>query len=246
MGARAHGLGYASSTLSDEWALFNNAGGLAKVKRRVASATCNLNPSLPFAKKIAAVFTSPLKHGTAAFGLFKFGDDLYNEQIITAGFANQVGITSIGIKANYIQYHAEGIGTKNVFSISAGGITELGSHIKIGIHILNVNQPILSRAEGERLPTIMIAGISFTPTDHLLVVAEIEKDLEYTPTWKAGIEYSPFTKFFFRTGFNLKPSTTFFGAGFHTKKFHIDYAIECSSVIQSSHQASISYFIPSR
>lgn len=246
MGARSNGLGYTSSCLSDEWSLFNNVGGLAKIERPLASASYDFRPSFPAGNRAAAVIAAPVKYGVAAFGFFKFGDNLYSEQIVSAGFSNKLGIASLGAKVNYIQYNAEGFGTKGVLSLSLGGITELTPHLKIGVHIINLNQPSISRTGDEHLPTILTAGAAFTPGDKVFITAEIEKDLEYSPIWKAGLEYKPFDKVAFRTGFNLHPNASFFGTGFHTKKLHIDYAIQYSSTTGSGHQASVSYLFKTK
>lgn len=241
MGARANALGYAAACLQDESSLMNNVAGLAKVESTTAFATYHWQPSLPTGDRTAAGFCLPSKVGVAGLGLFRFGDALYNEQILSAGFANQFGLASLGLKVNYIQYNAEGFGRKGVVTVSLGGIAELTPLLKVGAHIVNVNQPKLSRDEDERIPTILIAGMAFTPTDKVMVVAEVEKDIDYSPTWKAALEYKPIKKAAFRTGFNIAPEAAFFGVGFYPKKLRLDYAIQYSVVMGTGHQASLTY-----
>ena len=240
MGARTQGLAYASACLSDEWSIFNNVGGLAKINQVTTAFTYNARPGIAAFNTMAAVVAIPAATGVAGVGIFRFGDDLYNEQVITAGFSNAFGLASLGASIKYIQYSAEGFGTKGVLSFDFGGIASLTPKISIGAHIVNITQPSITE-DDERLPTILAVGIAFTPSDKLLVTTEIEKDLDYSPTWKAGLEYKFYKKFWFRTGFNLQPNAGFIGFGFKPQKFVLDYAFMQSFDQGSRHQATVAY-----
>jgi hypothetical protein len=240
MGARAQGLGFASAALTDEWSVFNNIGGLAKVNQITTACTYEARPGIAAFNTMAAVAALPVPFGVTGIGIFRFGDDLYNEQLVTAGFSNTFGLASLGVRLNYIQYHAKGFGNKGVLSLGFGGIAVLSSAFSIGAYITNMNQPTLSEDE-ERLPTTLTISVAFTPTDKLLVTAELEKDLEYTPLWKAGLEYEFYKKFWFRTGFNLEPNAAFIGLGFKPEKFRIDYAFMQNTEQGARHQATVAY-----
>ena len=108
MGARSASMGNSSAMLSDEWSLFNNIGGLAKVTETITAFSFEAKPALPGSSRMAATYSAPLKFGSLGVGVFKFGDNVYSEQILTTGYSNQFGIASLGMKLNYIQYRAEG------------------------------------------------------------------------------------------------------------------------------------------
>lgn len=239
MGARANGIGYTSSALFDTWGVFNNMAGIAKLESTNVTFAYDAYPSLAGANRTAMAFAMPLKIGVVGAGAYRFGDDLYNEHMLSAGFSSQFGLASLGTQINYIQYRTEGFGSKGVWSINLGGIAELTPQLSIGAYIININQPVIN--EYERLPTKLVAGLGFKPTEKVFLTTEIEKNIDYDPTWKAGLEYKFHGKFFARTGYNINPNTAFFGLGFQTKKCNIDYAIQYSSSIRMSHQASVSY-----
>jgi hypothetical protein len=239
MGGRPNGMGYASSALFDEWGVFNNIAGIAKLETTTAAFAYDLHPTLTGANRTAAVAAIPVTIGVAAVGAYRFGDDLYNEHLFTAGYSNTFGLASLGIKANYIQYQTEGFGTKSVVSINLGGIAQLTPLLAVGAYITNINQPNLNKFE--KLPTRLAAGLSFTPTEKVIVITELEKDLDYKPTWKAGAEYTFHSKLTARTGYNINPNTAFFGLGFKTSKFKIDYALQHNVLLSLSHQASVTY-----
>lgn len=234
-------LAYASACIKDEWALFNNPAGLVKISRPVASFTYDAFPALSSFNRMAASYGMPAGGGVAAVGVYRFGDDLYNEQLLSAAYANKLGIASLGIKVNYIQYHAEGFGNTGAFTVSFGGIAQLTPVLSIGAHIININQPNLTKLNEESLPTTLLVGLGFTVSEKLFLTSEVEKDLSYDLTWKNGIEYKLHKKFAARTGFMIQPQAAFAGMAWTTKKFVISYAIKYSFDLGTSHQASVSY-----
>lgn len=239
VGARANGMGYASAALFDVWGTFNNPAGQAKLERTAFGFTYDLRPVPSGSNRTAAVLAIPVSVGVITGGAYRFGDDLYNEHLASAGFASKFGLASLGVQVNYVQYSATGFGSKGVASVSLGGIAELTPQLSIGAYIVNVNQPRISGEE--KLPTRLVAGLGFKPIDKVFIAAEIEKDLDYYPAWKMGIEYAFHKKFIARTGYNIRPGIAFFGLGFKTKKFVIDYAIQYNVQLGLSHQASVGY-----
>ena len=240
MGARANGMGHASSCLSDVWSLNNNIAGLAKTDGAVAAFSYHAFPSMTFFNKMAAVLSVPVKSGAAGVSLFRFGDNLYNEQIFSLGFANTFGLSSLGLKVNYLQYQAEGLGSSTAVTVSFGGIATLTPQLFVGAHIVNINQPIINELTEERVPTRVVAGMAFI-SDKLVLAGEIEKDLQHSPALKSGLEYRIFKKIAFRTGFNVNPESGFFGLGFKSRKFDLDYALQFNDALGSSHQATVVY-----
>lgn len=239
MGARAVGMAYASSTLKDEWALFNNPGALAEVKRPSTLFAYEVRPALEGADRIATGILIPTKFGVSGLGVFRFGDQLYSEQTISAAFSNKFGIASLGAKVDFIQYKAEGFETKNAVGVSFGGLAQITPQISVGAYIVNINQPKIS--ETEQLPTKLTAGLGFRPATNFFISTEIEKDINYNATWKLGAEYMIHKKVFARTGFNLNPATLFFGTGFLSGSLAFDYALTFSRVLGGAHQVSATY-----
>jgi hypothetical protein len=243
VGARQAGMGYASSTSADEWSLFNNVGGIGKIKQHSVGFAYEAVPSLIGANRMAAVWNVSTRWLNAGLGAFRFGDAIYSEQVLSVGVGNQFGITSLGAKVNYIQYRSEGFGTNSTFSIDFGGITELTKQLSIGAYITNLTQASLPTRDGDRLPTKLTLGLGITPSEKIFITTEIEKDLDYKPTWRTGLEYSIYKSVFVRTGFQFNPSNAFFGLGYKKKNLKVDYAVRFTSLLGTTHQASAAYLI---
>lgn len=239
LGARVMGMANASACLGDEWSILNNVGGLSSVEDFSASFTYHSYPGFEAFDRMAAVIALPTKIGVAGVSVYRFGSEIYNEQILSAGFSNKFGIASLGFKVNYIQYQADGFGTSTGVSLSFGGIAEFTKTIQIGAHIHNINQPKLTREGDDRLPTFLTIGFAFKPSDNFTLTSEVEKDLDHDPTVRGGIEYVIHKKVFARTGFNINPEAAFAGLGFRHRKFMIDYAFQYQNEAGISHQASL-------
>jgi len=240
MGARSQGMANASLCLEDTWSVFNNVGGLAKVDQVTVAFSHLQFPGMKSFKRTALAIALPTPFGTGGLGVFRFGDDLYNEQLLTAGFSNTFGLASLGLQVNYIQYAAEGFGTKGVFSLTFGGVARLTPVLTVGAQIVNLLQPKIS-AEGEKLPTLVSTGFLFKPSENLLLTTEIEKDLSYPLRWKSGMEYVLHKKLAARTGFAINPDAAFVGVGFKASAFMFDYSFAYDFNVSSSHQATVSY-----
>jgi hypothetical protein len=234
-------MAYAASGLADQWSLFGNIGGLAGTESSTAAFSYHAHPSFKSFNRTAAVFATPLKLGVAGIGIYRFGDDLYSEQVARLGFASQLGIASLGMQASYVQYSAEGFGTRSVVTLGLGGITRLTPWLSVGVSISNLNQPVISEATQERVPTLLTMGLALRPSPLVLVVTEIEKDLDYAPTWRTGLEYIAHKKFMARTGFTLHPQAAFLGFGFKGTVLTLDYALQFQQMPGVSHQATMGY-----
>jgi len=246
MGGRSAALGNASSTISDYWSSFNNIAGIAKTKSTAVNFAYAVNPFLPGADRAAAVINLPIGIGAFGAGVFKFGDELYSEQVLAVGYANQFGLASLGLKVNYIQYKAEGFGNQSAISIQFGGIAELTPKVLVGAYISNLNQPQLSTDTNEKLPAILTTGIRFIPEESLTLLLEIEKNLIYKPTFKGGVEYAIHKKVNIRTGFNLNPNSIHGGVGYQSARLIIDYALQYNAEIKTTYQLSTCYLLLKR
>ncbi|MCE2995948.1 MAG: hypothetical protein ACK5RG_09875 [Cyclobacteriaceae bacterium] len=240
MGARQMAMAGASATLSDEWALYNNVAGLAQQKQSCGFAY-ETSPQLIGANRMAAHLQLPFRSFTTGIGFFRFGDALYNEQIISIGIANRIGITSLGAKVNFNQYRADGFGVLSAISIDIGGITQFTPALRVAAHISNITQSSLNNGSGERIPTRMVLGVGFQFTNKITATTEVEKDLHYPLTWRTGFEYDIYKKLFIRTGYQLQPNAFYFGLGGKRKRLSIDYALRYHFLLGASHQASATF-----
>lgn len=241
MGARAAGMGSAGLVLADESSLFQNIGGLASQRQSSVFFASETAPTLPSANRMAAAFSLPLKFGVLSAGAFRFGDDVYSEQLLIAGFAHQLETTSLGIRANMIQYRADGFGTRTAFTVDVAGLTRITPEWTVGAGILNINQADI--AAGEPLPVILAAAIGWHAPDGPLLSIETEKVADAPLRVRGGIEMELKKKVLVRTGFSLQPLTITGGVGVKTYRIRLDFASTYHSSFSFLHQASAAYLL---
>ena len=142
---------------------------------------------------------------------------------------------------NYIQYQAEGFGTRNAVTLDVGGLAQITPLLSIGAGIFNVTQSFLG--DGERLPVSLITGIGFKPNNSFILTTEVEKQIALPAIWKMGMEYAINKKIFFRAGINLNPSAVFGGVGTRAKRTAIDCSIQYTRLLGMAIQGSLSYHL---
>ena len=241
VGARPAAMAYTLATLNDEWSVFNNPGALGEQEKSTALFSYANRYGIEGLDNISAGILAPLPLGVASIGVFRFGDDLYNEQNLSLGYGNTFGIASLGLRINYRQYTLQDIGNRGVLTLDLGGIAKITDKFYFGAFIRNINQAQLSDFQDERVPTLLNAGISYRPFEKVVFNAEVEKDIDHEASFRSGLEYNFLPKFSARTGVRTKPFTNFFGLGFKAWKITIDYALSLEQLLGTSHQASLAY-----
>ena len=242
-GARAWGMGNASVTITDRFALFNNQAALAGLTQATVFTTFDTRYGLDGLNTFRIGLVKNLrKNWTAGASITRFGDKLYSETSIGLAAAHTVGKISLGAKVSYFQVL---FGTLNISRKTAvvelGALAQITPALTFGMHLYNLNQAQLFDYQRERVPTVMKMGLSYRPISKLLLAAEIEKDIDFAARFKAGLDYEIIPHVFVRTGFCTKPSTNHVGFGFSSRNLTFDYALHTHPQLGLSHHVSLSY-----
>jgi hypothetical protein len=245
-GPRALGMGSVSVTSKDAWSLFNNPGGLAELDQTSALfAYRTIFDFSPF-NTVSAGSVIPTTIGTAGISVFRFGDDEFNSQMLSGMFSHQIGIISLGLRANYLQFNIEGFGRKAIFVADIGAIAKLSDQLSFGVQVTNFTQSSVSDEDQERVPTIINIGLSYEPTSNLFITVEGEKDVDLEADLKIGVEYKVLEKIFVRTGFTVDKGTHSFGAGIELDQFFFDYGIKIDQYLGNNHNLGLIFTFPNK
>jgi len=243
IGAPNEAIGNASSTTSNIWSVWHNPAGISTHQQLSVGISYRTIQDLEGFNTASFTAALPLKIGALGLGVSRFGDQLYNEQLVSLSYGNKFGITDLGIRVAYHQYHFEGFGNKGLPVISFGGITTITPEFLIGAFIENINQAKLSDFQDERIPTIMQLGVSYRPIESVSLNIDVQKDIERAATVLIGVSYAIIDNLTINTGFNTNPSKQFFGLDFRPNniKAMLSYAIAQQEALGFSHQVSIQY-----
>jgi hypothetical protein len=224
-GSRSIGLGNANVTIGDIWSIFNNSAGIAFLEHSQIAVGYDHRLNLHELTTFAAAMAIKSRQGGWGIGVSSFGSELFSQQQVGLSYASKLGITSLGLKVDYLQTSIEGGGTGRAAIVSLGGIAELTPVLFFGAHVYNLSGAGYSRLSTDKLPIIVKAGLSYRPSSALMVNLEAEKDILLPPLLKLGLEYAIAQKLYTRIGVNSDPSNLFFGIGFRPNAFQLDYAM---------------------
>ncbi len=245
IGGRSAGMGNASVTFSDVWSIHNNQAGLAGLKNISVGFYYENRYSLKELSLKSAAFILPTNSGVFGLSMNYFGYENYNEKKIGLAYAKSFGEKfSAGLQLDYLSTHiGEEYGNRNTFTFELGIIAELTENLFLGAHVYNPLRAKLSDYNDERIPTIAKLGLSYIYSEKLLVSIETEKDINFSPVFKGGIEYKIIKEIYVRTGISTNPVLNTFGFGVKIKSLKIDFASSLHPVLGYSPQISMMYKI---
>jgi len=243
VGARSSALGHASIALSDIWSTHHNQAGLAFLEKPSAGIYFENRFLISELNTGAGAFAIPTKKGSFGFSFQSFGYSLYNQSKVGVAYALKLSENfSVGVQLNYFQtIIGEGYGSAGAVGAEISAMYKLTEDLTIGTHIFNPSRSRFADFNDERIPTRIRVGLNYSFSKKLLVVAEVEKDLDFRPVLKGGFEYLANKVLFLRAGFNGNPTTVSFGAGLKFENFQFDLGTSYHYILGYSPQASLVY-----
>ena len=149
----------------------------------------------------------------------------------------------MGGQIHYLQVNIESLGREGLLLFDFGGIVELIPTLAFGARIFNATATDFHEFEQEYFPVILSAGLTYRPTNQIIINVDLEKMTNRQVNFKCGLEYLLYEKISFRGGFNMHPSAYFFGAGFKAPRIGLDYALSNNYYLGFIHQVTASYVL---
>jgi hypothetical protein len=241
IGGRSAGMANASVTLNDLWSIHNNQAGLTGIKNFSAGLYYENRFGLKDLGLKAGAIAVPTKSGVFGLSITNFGYSQYSENKVGLDYAKAFGAKfSVGVGLDYLTTHiAENYGNSSAIAGEIGLRYQLNKNLCIGAHIFNPTRAKVADYNNEHAPTIARLGLSYAFSDKLILAAESEKDIDYNPVFKAGIEYHPIKQLYFRTGMSTNPVLNAFGFGLEFKSFNLDFSASYHQTLGFTPQVSL-------
>ncbi len=239
--ARQIALANATVALSnDVFAIFNNPAGLSRIKSRRVGIYYSPAPfGLKQLSNAYAVYCEPFSFGNLAFGVKRYGYNLYNETSLSFSFSKRfssnyfLGVDLILTNLNIRRY-----GSYKTFYLRLGYLFNVFNNLTFGIAVENIRNASYVK-EYESIPQIVRAGLSYKILKSASLNFEVSKDLERNASVKGGIEYLLLDLIFIRVGMRTEPDTYTAGVGIKYSFIHLDYAVFTHPYLGLTHQASL-------
>jgi hypothetical protein len=241
LGARAVGLNGAFTSLSDNsLAIFYNPAGLGQLKYRDLSVFYNPAPfGLTELSTAAFTFAEPLKYGTVGVGLRTYGFDLYKETSILLSYGNSYkNRLYYGVNFNFYHLNIQNYGSASAIGLDIGAMAYINKFLRWGFFGKNISGSTIGTSK-EKIAQIYRTGLNYKPLNEVNLMLEIEKDVKYPVSVRAGFEYSLLDYVDLRAGIGSEPTSFTGGIGFNYKIFQLDYAMYKSQDLGITHQGSL-------
>ena len=244
LGARSMGMAGCGTALSgDLWDAQNNQAGLAFIKDFQAGAFYESRFLVNDLGMKGFAAAMPTKQGVFDLDISSFGFNLYSENKAGIGFAKALGAKfAMSVQLDYFNTHiAENYGSASTFCGEIGLMAMPVKNLTIGFHVYNPTRSKLSGSLPERLPIIMKLGALYRFSDRVFVSLEAEKDVDFKPVLRGGMEYRPIDCFYLRAGIASQPGLMAFGCGIIMKKLRLDIGSTFHSVLGFSPSVGLQY-----
>ena len=246
MGSRSHALGNASVAIDDIWAYHHNPANLVSVKKLGLGLSYENRFLLKELQSQGFVVALPLKVGVISFGLQSFGFKNFRTNRLGLGYSMKLAeFLSCGVQLNYHQVRlTDAYGRKDALTAELGLRANITDNWKVAFSVFNLTRTKISEFGEDRLTTLMRLGTQYTFSEKVMLVAELEKNIEFPVRFKTGIEYSPIRKLFLRGGFATQPIELSAGLGYRFKEqFQLDLGSAYHQILGWSPNFSFTYLM---
>lgn len=243
VGARSAAMANSTVMTYDVWSVYHNQAGLAYLNNIYAGTYFENRFNIAELGVKSFAFVLPTKTGNFGASVTHFGYSKYNESKFGLAYARKLSEKfSVGLQFDYLNtYVGDEYGNKGTFVFELGLMAEPVKNLIIGAHVYNPTRSKFAAYQDERVPTIFRFGIGYKFSDKVLLTIETDKELDYKPTYKTGIEYHFLKNLYLRTGISANPNQNFFGIGYVFKRFSFDIAFSTHEVLPMTSHFSINY-----
>ena len=242
-GAKQASMAYTGLTLHHIFSAQNNIANTAFLKEsgvgiffnnRYLFAQLNeLNAAYVYQNDKIGAFSTTIKY---------WGYNAYNESTFGFGYARKFNSKiAAGLKFNYHHLAIQNNGSKGVISFNLGLSYAPLEKLRIGVSIFNPAKLKIENEYKETLSTQFGFGLSYHPTDKVIIAVETQKDLKNPFQLKLGANYDIHEYFSARIGGATNPTLFSFGFGTHVQNLEIDIASTWDINLGYSPQISLQY-----
>lgn len=244
VGAPATAMGGIGIAFSDVFAAHNNQAALAFIESNSIGIYTERRFSGANLLRFNASAALKTKAGVFGLDLNYFGISAYNEQKVGISYARMLADRfSIAIQLDYLGINIEEFGSKAFATFEVGLFYGLTQDLSMAAHIYNPLRAQISEFEDDRTPAIMKLGLQYEPSEKVRVGLELEKDIDFDPVWRSGIEYQISDPVFLRAGYASNPDLFSAGVGFSWSQLQLDLAANWHQQLGVSPQLSLAYVL---
>lgn len=240
-GAVSEGLGGITTSLEGKAAAMSNISGLASEQNK----SLLLSNSVPLgfyqAMTNQANFIYPFQKGVGLLKFSRFGNNYFNINTLSTGFAHQIDLIKLGLTANCHRYAIQEHLNSLAFSLDFGGQAHIYKNLLFGAQVSNFRLSVISQSVKNRIETRLALGLKWKTYENLSLYSELGKEAGFAAETKVGIEYKVSNIIQLRTGISTQPNIFHAGTSIKHGSYILDYAVSNHPILGLSHFLTIGY-----
>ncbi|MEO0470865.1 MAG: hypothetical protein AAF206_14655 [Bacteroidota bacterium] len=244
-GARPLSLGGAFSGVNGSfWSMFHNPAGLSGLNQAQAGISLERRYLLSQLNQGSVALAMPFTDQQAVgLAVQSFGFAGFRESDIQANYAIEIlDKIRFGAALHYASLQIQDYGSGSVVYADVGLQAQVNNEISVGFSAFNVNRARLQTLNGDEfIPTIVSAGIAYQPTEKVMVVADVQKDIDHPLSFRGGIEYEIVPEFTIRSGVSTEPLSLNAGFGLKLSQFKLETAFRLQEQLGFTPHLSLSF-----
>lgn len=212
---RSRLMGGTGITASGIDAVWTNPAGLSDSKQKTINANASAEQRFGISELTSANLGANYGTGFGGFGLqlASFGFDTYRETRIGLAYGRKI-TDKFSIGADFVGFATNTAAYAGTFDVTFG----LGMQLEI-IPELHLGARIFSpfrteRLPDEYLPQLLALGLSYRPSEKIILNAEVHQDTDHPARVRVGAEYLPAEQLSIRFGVATQASEVSFGLGY--------------------------------
>ncbi len=244
--ARKLALSGSDVTCSDTWSGLSNPAGLGMYSSFDIGINYNNRFFISELSSQVIVSTIPTEYGVISPWLSYYGSELYNESQFCLGYGKLLANwISMGVCIAYNMQTVETTSERaSAITGQVGMITIPVKGLRIGVDVKNPTGSAYGRFKGEKLPSGLDLGISYSEEQNYLLALQTNWNDFKTFSCSMGAEYYIIPGLIVRAGLKFPAALSYsFGSGFIFRKLTIDLGFEQHSVLGMSSAFTIHYTI---
>ena len=241
LGAAA-GMGNCTVSLNSNWGGFSNQASLAYQREYWIGVHHENRFMLAELGSSMLGVAIPVKPGTFGINVSHFGFTGYSISSGGLGYGMFLGkrfTAGVGFAFSRMQLPAE-YRSANTFTVEGGIHYMPTSKLTFGFYVFN---PTNSNFDDlSDFPMLMGLGITYFPSDRLMLVAQVDDDTQRAPTVRCGLEFRVIERTALRLGYSpASPEGITIGIGLPIKNFDVDLNLCHHQILGFTPSLSISY-----
>ena len=212
-GGRGAALGGAGVGLQDVHAVWTNPAGLGAIGELTGAAYAEQRFGLAELRHLELAAALPTALGSFGLQIGQIGFDDFRRQRIGLVYGRQlferfaigVGFTGVNTIVRTYENHLAA-------TASVGLLGEVSSRLHVGFRVFS---PVrVENSPEDPLPTIFTTGLAYRPNRGLLILADLEKDIDFPARVRVGLEYRISDPLTLRLGVATAVAEVSFGVGY--------------------------------